>query len=130
MTNRLSRTACYAGAAAISIVIGGVIAPTSASAVTTLPALSDGQGNPVCFEDPRIVALGDVGTNYAGAAGCVSVRTVGSTLRLELVTFMPDWTYINKGGGGTNSRIQLQFTNSVTKARVDFRYEFGKTKVG
>ena len=51
MTNRLSRTACYVGAAAISIVIGGVIAPTSASAVTTLPALSDGQGNPVCFED-------------------------------------------------------------------------------
>ena len=41
---------------------------------------------------------------------------------------MPDWTYTNKGGGGTNSRIQLQFTNSVTKARVDFRYEFGKTK--
>ena len=78
MTNRLSRTACYVRRRPISIGIGGFIAPTSASAVTTLPALSDGQGNPVCFEDPRIVALGD-GNELRWSSGL----RIGSYCRLD-----------------------------------------------
>lgn len=71
-----------------------------------------------------------IGVNYAGAAGCVGVRSTGSTLRLAWVVLAPGWTYVVKSNGeGTNSRVQLQFTQTSTGDRVDFRYEFGKTVI-
>jgi hypothetical protein len=89
-----------------------------------------------CFGDfgdmtiPNMTAP-DVGVNYAGTAGCVGVRSTGTTLRLAWVVLAPNWTYVVKSNGtGTNSRVQLQFTNSVTGQNVDFRYEFGKTVIG
>ena len=74
----------------------------------------------------------DVAVNYAGTAGCVGVRTVNSTtLRLAWVVLAPNWTYVVKSNGeGTNSRVQLQFTQTATGKRIDFRYEFGKTVIG
>jgi hypothetical protein len=86
-----------------------------------------------CFSDPAIVALStpDVGVNYAGDAGCVGVRSAGSTLRLAFVVLNPGWTYeVLSNGEGTNSRVQLQFTQTATGRRIDFRYEFGKTVIG
>ena len=59
------------------------------------------------------------------------MRQVGGTLRLAWVVLAPNWTYVVKSDGeGTNSRVQLQFTNRVTGQRIDFRYEFGKTVIG
>jgi hypothetical protein len=37
---------------------------------------------------------------------------------------------VKSDGGGTNSRVQLQFTRASTGERIDFRYEFGKTVIG
>lgn len=74
----------------------------------------------------------DVAVNYAGTAGCVGVRTVNATtLRLAWVVLADGWRYVVKSNGeGTNSRVQLQFTNASTGQKIDFRYEFGKTVIG
>jgi hypothetical protein len=101
-------------------------APTPAPAEQPLDCYGD-------FGDPTIpnMTAPDVAVNYAGTAGCVGVRSVGSTLRLAWVVLAPNWTYVVKSDGtGTNSRVQLQFTNSVTGQKIDFRYEFGKTVIG
>jgi hypothetical protein len=105
---------------------GGSPAPAPAPAEQPLDCYGD-------FGDPTIpnMTAPDVAVNYAGTAGCVGVRSVGSTLRLAWVVLAPNWTYVVKSDGtGTNSRVQLQFTNSVTGQKIDFRYEFGKTVIG
>jgi hypothetical protein len=94
------------------------------------PVLLDCFGD---FGDPTIPAMTepDVAVNYAGEAGCVGVRSTATTLRLAWVVLAPDWTYVVKSdGGGTNSRVQLQFTQSSTGQQIDFRYAFGKTVIG
>jgi hypothetical protein len=85
------------------------------------------------FGDPTIpdMTAPDVAVNYAGNAGCVGVRQVGTSLRLAWVVLAPGWTYVVRSNGeGTNSRIQLAFSNAGTGERLDFRYEFGKTVIG
>jgi hypothetical protein len=85
------------------------------------------------FGDPTIpnMTAPDVAVNYAATAGCVGVQSVGSTLRLAWVVLAPGWTYVVKSNGtGTNSRVQLLFTNTASGAQVDFRYEFGKVVIG
>lgn len=86
-----------------------------------------------CFSAPTNPHPDDatVGVNYAGEAGCVGVRYINGGLRLDWVAVAPGWTYVVKSNGtGTNSRVQLQFTQSSTGKKVDFRYEFGKTVIG
>jgi hypothetical protein len=106
---------------------GSTPAPAPAPAPAPLDCFGD-------FGDPTIPNMTDpdVGVNYAGNAGCVGVRSVSSTqLRLAWVVLAPNWTYVVKSNGeGTNSRVQLQFTNTVTGEKIDFRYEFGKTVIG
>jgi hypothetical protein len=64
-------------------------------------------------------------------AGCVGVRQAGSTLRLAWVVLADGWSYVVKSNGeGTNSRVQLQFTNRETGESFGFRYGFGKTVIG
>jgi hypothetical protein len=108
---------------------GGGSAPAPAPAPAEQPL--DCYGD---FGDPTIPDMTDpdVAVNYAGTAGCVGVRTVnGTTLRLAWVVLAPNWTYVVKSNGeGTNSRVQLQFTNTITGQKIDFRYEFGKTVIG
>jgi hypothetical protein len=105
---------------------GGTPAPSPAPAEQPLDCYGD-------FGDPTIPNMTepDVAVNYAGTAGCVGVRTTATSLRLAWVVLAPNWTYVVKSdGGGTNSRVGLQFTNTVTGQRIDFRYEFGKTVIG
>jgi hypothetical protein len=85
------------------------------------------------FGDPTIpnMTAPDVAVNYAGDAGCVGVRVSGSTLRLAWVVLADGWTYVIKSNGeGSNSRVQLQFTHTATRRKVDFRFELGKTAIG
>jgi hypothetical protein len=104
---------------------GGTTAPAPE------PVLLDCFGD---FGDPTIPNMTepDVAVNYAGEAGCVGVRQVdATTLRLAWVVLAPGWTYVVKSNGeGTNSRVQLEFTQTATGRKIDFRYEFGKTVVG
>jgi hypothetical protein len=114
----------FAGPAAASG--GNPSTPAPAPAPVYLDCYGD-------FGDPTIpnMTAPDVAVNYAGEAGCVGVRSTGSTLRLAWVVLADGWTYVVKSNGeGTNSRVQLQFTQTATRRKIDFRYEFGKTVIG
>ena len=82
-----------------------------------------------------VVQLPDGSTvfaNEASGAGCVFVRSYpAGYLRLDSVILAPGWTYVvQKNGEGTSSRVELQFTEAATGRKVDFRVEFGKTRIG
>lgn len=70
--------------------------------------------------------------NEASGGGCVYVRSyLAGYLRLDHVVLAPGWTYVvRKNGEGTASRVELQFTELATGRNVDFRVEYGKTKIG
>jgi hypothetical protein len=134
--NIVRRTSALATAIGFAAVIGSASpalakggdapAPPPAPAPVLLDCFGD-------FGDPTIPNMTepDVAVNYAGEAGCVGVRTSATSLRLAWVVLAPGWSYVVKSnGGGTNSRVQLQFTQASTGKRIDFRYEFGKTVIG
>jgi len=90
-----------------------------------------------CPQDPNawVVLQPDGSTvfaNEASGAGCVFVRSFpAGYLRLDSVILAPGWTYVvKKNGDGTSSRVELQFTETATGNKVDFRVEFGKTRIG
>jgi hypothetical protein len=100
------------------------------------PAMAQG-GSPPPPPAPALdctkVAPADpnVAINYAGDAGCVGIRVSGPGLRLAWVVVAKGWTYVVKSNGtGTNSRVELRFTNAATGQKVTFRYERGKTVIG
>ena len=100
------------------------------------PAMAQG-GTPPPAPAPALdcttVAPADpnVAINYAGDAGCVGIRISGPGLRLAWVVVAKGWTYVVKSNGtGTNSRVELRFTNAATGQKVTFRYERGKTVIG
>jgi len=133
---RLPRRAATLAASLSLVAALGFAGPAAAKggdqpAPAPAPAPLDCFGD---FGDPTIPNMTepDVAVNYAGTAGCVGVRQVSSTqLRLAWVVLAPNWSYVVKSNGeGTNSRVQLQFTNRVTGEKLDFRYEFGKTVIG
>src|SRR3954447_9270719 len=69
-------------------------------------------------------------SNQAGDAGCVTVRSANSTLRLYSVALTPGWVYtVTSNGEGTNSRVALDFTEPATGRTVSVRIEFGKTDI-
>jgi hypothetical protein len=115
--------------------------------VTAAPAAAKGGGGgggatapaPVvasyCPADSWVVDYPDGSTSFANeasGAGCVWVRSYpAGYLRLDSVTLAPGWTYVVESNGeGTNSRVQLQFTETATGRKVDFRVEYGKTRIG
>jgi hypothetical protein len=131
---RSSRRSTAVIASSISLLsLVGLAGPASAKGVNppaAAPVYLDCYGD---FGDPTIPNMteADVAVNYAGEAGCVGVRMTGGTLRLAWVVLADGWTYVVKSdGAGTNSRVQLQFTQPSTGKRVDFRFEFGKTSIG
>src|SRR3954464_2239900 len=125
----MSRTARILVAAALGAVLAtGVLAasPATAKAVdSTSPAPVVGS---YCPADPNLwnVVLSDGSTvfaNEASGAGCVFVRSYpAGFLRLDSVTLAPGWSYtVQKNGEGTSSRVELQFTDSASGRKVDFR---------
>jgi hypothetical protein len=63
--------------------------------------------------------------------GCVIIKA-GATggLRLDRVILVPGWTYtIESNGEGTNSRVQLAFSNPATGEKASIRVEAGKTDI-
>jgi hypothetical protein len=46
------------------------------------------------------------------------------------VVIVPGWTYtVKSNGDGTNSRVELDFTNPTTGERASIRVENGKTVI-
>jgi hypothetical protein len=122
-----------------------LVVALAALGLTVAPAFAKGGGGGTtatsaasyCPQDPGlwVVAQPDGSTvfaNEASGAGCVFVRSyLAGYLRLDSVILAPGWTYvIQKNGEGTSSRVELQFTETATGRTVDFRTEFGKTRIG
>jgi hypothetical protein len=118
----------------------------TAAALVAGPALASGGGGGstpppapagYCPQDPDawIVTYPDGSTSFANeasGAGCVFVRSYpAGYLRLDYVILAPGWKYVvQKNGEGTSSRVELQFTEIATGRKVDFRVEYGKTRIG
>jgi hypothetical protein len=133
----MSRTSLRATSALLSAVtvaaLTGIAGPASAKdepAPTPEPVALDCFGD---FGDPTIPNMTEpnVAVNYAGSAGCVGVRVTTTSVRLAWVVLAPNWRYVVKrNGGGTQARVELRFTNTVTGERLDFRYQQGRTTIG
>ena len=124
----MSRTSARASAALVTVAsLIGFAGPAMAQGGTpdpapTTPALDCTKVAPA---DPNVAI------NYAGDAGCVGIRVSGPGLRLAWVVVAKGWTYVVKSNGaGTNSRVELRFSNRATGQKVTFRYERGKTVIG
>lgn len=63
----------------------------------------------------------------ANGAGCVVVRSTAQGVSLVEVVLAPDWSSQLKGGG--NGRVDVQFGQAASGARVEVRVEPGKTEV-
>jgi hypothetical protein len=71
---------------------------------------------------------GNVFSNQAGDAGCISVVQRNGTLRLYSIALTPGWSYtVKKNGEGTASTVLVNFANAATGAKVEALIEFGKT---
>ena len=138
---RLPRHAKSVLIASVSLVtVLGLAQPAAAKGgprpkppVTQVPAPTPAPAPLDCFTDQAIVdrTTPDIAVNYAGDAGCVGVQVANGTLRLAWVVPTPGWTYaVKSNGAGTNTRIQIDFSNTATGQKIPFRYEFGKTVVG
>jgi hypothetical protein len=85
-----------------------------------------------CPADP-VTALADgtsIYSNAAGDAGCVTAQVFpNGAARVYSIVVAPGWTYQVKSSGGTTngSRVQVEFAETATKAKVSVRMEAGKT---
>jgi hypothetical protein len=71
-------------------------------------------------------------SNEAGDAGCVTAQVYANgAARVDSVVAAPGWTYQVKSSGGTTngSRVQVEFTQTATKAKVSVRMEAGRTVI-
>jgi hypothetical protein len=111
-----------AGPAAASHGGGGSTPPPPPPAVTTDPC--EGYWD-TTYTD------GSVAVVNASNGGCVIVRSApAGYLVLDRAIPLPGWTYtVDSNGGGTNSRVQVTFTNPATGQRAQVRVEYGKTVI-
>ena len=136
MTNRL--TLAVALAAAVLALPGTALArggSGTGGGGTTTPPPPPPTSDPVVLCDYSLDGLQPDGSNLfsnqVSDAGCVTVRQFNGTLTLYQATAVAPWSYVvTSNGGGTNSRVALTYTNSVTGQKLDVRIEFGKTKIG
>jgi len=126
------------------LTLPSLVAALAAAGIAATPALASGGGSTppptagsYCPQDPNAWVVQDPHgstsfANEASGAGCVFVRSYpAGYLRLDSVILAPGWTYVvKKNGEGTTSRVELQFTETATGRKVDFRVEFGKTRIG
>jgi hypothetical protein len=71
-------------------------------------------------------------SNAAGDAGCVTAQVFpNGAARVYKIVVAPGWSYQVKSSGGTTngSRVQVDFTQSGTKAKVSVRMEAGRTVI-
>src|SRR4051812_46152489 len=62
--------------------------------------------------------------------GCVIIKASVSGNTLDRVILLPGWTYtVVSNGGGTNSRVQVDFLNPTTGPKASIRVEAGKTDI-
>ena len=137
MTNRLTLAAALAAAVlalpGTALAKGGSGGGGGGGGGTTTPPAPTGDPVVLCdYASDGFLADGSsIFSNQVADAGCVTVRQFNGTLSLYKATAVAPWTYVvTSNGGGTNSRVALTYTNSVTGQKIDVRIEFGKTRIG
>jgi hypothetical protein len=133
MRRILPRAAATFAAGMTLVSVVGLAQPAMAKPVdlnAPAPVLLDCFGD---FGDPTIPNMTepDVAVNYAGEAGCVGVRVSATSQQLAWVVLADGWSYtVKSDGGGTASKVFLQFANDTTNQKINFRFEFGKVVIG
>src|SRR3954470_8456239 len=85
------------------------------------------------FSGDGVLADGSsIFTNQAGTAGCVTVKATAGSLSLYNVVdnSAEGWSHVVNSGGGTQGRVDVTFTNSITRQTISARIEPGKTRIG
>src|SRR4051794_39403950 len=85
------------------------------------------------FSGDGVLADGStIFTNQASSAGCVTVKATATSLSLYNVVdnSAEGWSHIVNSSGGTVGRIDVTFTNSITRQSINARIEPGKTRIG
>ncbi len=125
--NIIHPTSVVAALAAAALVLpgaalakGGSNAPPPPAASTVLCDYSlDGE-----------VPGGYAFSNQAGDAGCITVISSTSGIRLYALALTPGWTAdVKSNGGGTAGGVRVVFTQTQTGEKVDARIEPGKTSI-
>jgi hypothetical protein len=71
---------------------------------------------------------GYVFSNQAGDAGCITVISTASGIRLYALALTPGWTAdVKSDGEGSTAGVRVLFTRTATGDKVDARIEPGKT---
>ena len=78
-------------------------------------------------DGPTADGLGYVFSNQAGDAGCITVVSSSSGIRLCALALTPGWTAdVKSDGGGSDGGVRVVFESS-TGQKVDAKIEPGKT---
>jgi hypothetical protein len=112
------RTRTLATTVATAAVALLAVGPATAGAATYCPS-----------EPTELLADGSVlFSNEANEAGCVTARAYSDgRIGLHGVVVAPGWSYSVKSSDA--NRVQVQFTQSATRQRVDVRIEPGRTVI-
>jgi hypothetical protein len=104
---------------------GGTPAPAPAPDPAPFVDVCDGYWDMPAWPDGSVPIVNR--TNGA----CVIVRAYPSGVnQLSQVVLLPGWTYtVVNNGGGTSSRVQVDFTNPTTGQKASIRVEAGKTDI-
>jgi hypothetical protein len=104
---------------------GGTVTPAPAPDPVPFVDVCDGYWNLPPYPDGSLPVVNRT------AGGCVIVRhsTTGVNT-LDQVILVPGWTdTVIDNGGGTSSRVQVDFTNPTTGEKASIRVENGKTVI-
>jgi hypothetical protein len=115
-----------AALAAAALAVPGAAAAKGGSnpapAPTPAPVLCD------YAQDGPTAAGGYVFSNQAGDAGCITVISSGTSIRLYSLALTPGWTAdVTANGDGTAGGVRVTFQNTQSGAKIDARIEPGKT---
>ncbi|MEY2442321.1 MAG: hypothetical protein QOJ46_1747 [bacterium] len=126
----------------MNIIYATSVAAALAAATLALPGAALAKGNtstppppaatPVlcdyALDGPTADGAGYVFSNQAGDAGCITVISASSGIRLYALALTPGWTAdVKSDGGGTVGGVRVVFTQTATGAKVDAKIEPGKT---
>ena len=107
-----------------------LLATLVASLVLAAPVHAGTPPAPAPTTDP-CEGLWDYGLVNASSGGCLGVAVSATgVLSVGFVVPLPGWTYkVESAGGGSNNRVQVEFTHTASGARALIRVEPGKTLI-
>jgi hypothetical protein len=125
--NILHTTSFAAALAAATLALPGAALAKGGTTTPPPPAPAPVQCD-YALDGPTADGAGYVFSNQAGDAGCITVVSSSSGVRLFALALTPGWTAdVKSDGGGTVGGVRVVFTQTATGAKVDAKIEPGKT---